>query len=101
MIFGNARSITAPKRVDPQKMMRRQASQVSALIAMAVMMVSSGVAAGVFFLCFWVRATWALVPVFAVFAGVGVWFYMRSLKGVDRFAMEHREELLVELCKAG
>jgi type II secretory pathway component PulF len=74
---------------------------VSALIAMAVMMVSSGVAAGVFFLCVWVRATWALVPVFAVFAGVGVWFYLRSLKGVDRFAMEHREELLVELCKAG
>jgi ABC-2 type transport system permease protein len=101
MIFGNGRSITAPKRVDPQKMMRRQASQVSALIAMAVLMVSAGVAAGIFFLCFWLHALWALMPVFAVFAAVGVWFYLESLKRVDRFAMEHREELLLELCKAG
>jgi ABC-2 type transport system permease protein len=100
MIFGNQRSITAPKKVDLQRSMRRQASQVSGLIAMAVMMVSSGVAAGIFFLCFWVHALWALVPLFAVFAGVGIWLYLRSLETIDRFAMEHREELLMELCKA-
>ena len=101
MIFGNRRSITSPKKVDLQKTMRRQASQVSALIAMAVMMVSSGVAAGIFFLCFWLHALWALVPVFAVFAAVGVWVYVQSLKTVDGFAQEHREELMLELCKAG
>ena len=101
MIFGNQRSISSPKKVDLQKSMRRQASQVSALIAMAVMMVSSGVAAGIFFLCFWLHALWALVPVFAVFAAVGVWFYLQSLKRMDRFALEHREELMLELCKAG
>ena len=100
MIFGNRRSITSPKRVDPQKTMRRQASQVSALIAMAVMMVSSGVAAGVFFLCFRMHSMWALVPVFAAFAAVGVWLYLQSLKTIDRFALDHREELLLELCKA-
>ncbi|HSY35247.1 MAG TPA: hypothetical protein VK814_05805 [Acidobacteriaceae bacterium] len=100
MIFGNQRSITAPKKMDLQKAMRRQASQVSALIAMAVMMVSSGVAAGIFWLCFWLHAMWALVPIFAVFAAVGVVAYVRSLRRMDRFAREHREELLVELCKA-
>ncbi len=100
MIFGNQRSITAPKKVDVQKMMRRQASQVSALISMAVLMESSGVAAGLFFLCFWLHAMWALVPVFAVVAVVGVWFYLRSLRTIDRFALDHREELLMELCKA-
>ena len=42
MVFGNQRSITSPKKMDLQKMMRRQASQVSALIALAVMMVSGG-----------------------------------------------------------
>jgi ABC-2 type transport system permease protein len=101
MIFGNRRSITSPKKVDLQKSMRRQASQVSALISLAVMMVSSGVAAGIFFLCFWLHALWALVPVFAVFAAVGVWFYLADLKTMDGFAMEHREELMLELCKAG
>jgi ABC-2 type transport system permease protein len=99
MIFGNQRSITSPKKMDLQKMMRRQASQVSGLIAMAVLMVSSGVAAGIFFLCFWLHALWALVPIFAVFAAVGVGFYLRSLKTMDRFALDHREELLLELCK--
>ena len=100
MIFGNQRSITSPKKMDLQKMMRRQASQVSALIALAVMMVSSGVAAGIFFLCFWLHALWALVPIFAVFAVAGVVAYLRSLRGMDRFALEHREDLLLELCKA-
>jgi ABC-2 type transport system permease protein len=100
MIFGNQRSIASPKKMDLQKMMRRQASQVSALISLAVMMVSSGVAAGIFFLCFWLHAMWALVPIFAVFAAVGVAVYLRSLKTIDRFALDHREELLLELCKA-
>ena len=100
MIFGNQRSITSPKKMDLQKMARRQASQVSTLIALAVLMVASGVAAGVFFLCFWLHAMWALVPIFAVFAGAGVFAYLRSLRRVDRFALDHREELLVELCKA-
>jgi ABC-2 type transport system permease protein len=99
MIFGNQRSITSPKKVDLQKTMRRQASQVSGLIAMVVMMVSAGVAAGVFALCFWLHTMWALVPVFAIFAAVGIWFYLQSLKTIDRFALEHREELLLELCK--
>jgi len=101
MIFGNRRSISSPKKMDLQKAMRRQASQMSGLIAMAVMMVSSGVGAGIFFLCFSLHAMWALVPVFAVFAAVGVWFYLESLKTMDRFALDHREELMLELCKAG
>ena len=100
MVFGNQRSITSPKKMDLQKMARRQSSQVSALIALALMMVSGGVAAGIFFLCFWLHALWALVPIFAVFAAVGVGFYLQSLKTIDRFALEHREELLLELCKA-
>jgi ABC-2 type transport system permease protein len=99
MIFGNRRSISAPKRIDSQRMMRRQASQASGLIAMAVMMVASGVAAGLFALCFWLHQLWALVPIFAIFAAVGVGFYLQSLKTIDQYALDHREELLVELCK--
>jgi ABC-2 type transport system permease protein len=99
MVFGNQRSLASPKRIDSQRMARRQTSQMSALIAMAVMVVSSGVAVGIFGLCFWLHAMWALVPVFAAFATAGVVVYLQSLKSVDRYAMEHRESLLVELCK--
>ena len=100
MMFGNQRSITSPKKMDLQKMMRRQASQVSALIALVVMMCRGAWRRGSSALCFWLHAMWALVPIFGVFAAVGVGFYLRSLKTIDRFAMEHREELLLELCKA-
>jgi ABC-2 type transport system permease protein len=99
MIFGNRRSISAPKRIDSQRMMRRQASQASGLIAMAVMLVSSGVAAGLFGLCFWLHQLWALVPIFAIYAAVGVGFYLQTLKSLDQYALDHREELLLELCK--
>jgi ABC-2 type transport system permease protein len=99
MIFGNRRSISAPKRIDSQRMMRRQASQASGLIAMAVMLVASGVAAGLFALCFWLHRLWALVPIFAIFAAVGVGFYLQALNSLDQYALNHREELLVELCK--
>jgi ABC-2 type transport system permease protein len=99
LIFGNQRSIASPKRVDSQRMVRRQASQASALISLAVMMVASGVAAGLFWLCLWLHQMWALVPIFAVYAAVGVGLYLQSLKTVDQFAMEHREELFLELCK--
>ena len=101
MVFGNQRSLASPKWVNPQKAMRRNASQTSALIAMAVMMVSSGLAAGVFALCHFLHVMWLLVPLFAVFAAAGVVVYLQSLKSVDRYAMEHRESLLLELCKAG
>ncbi len=101
MVFGNMRSLASPKKVDSQRMVRKQTSQMSAMIAMGVMIVASGVAAGVFGLCFWLHAMWALVPAAAVYAVVGVGVYLQSLKSVDRYAMGHREELLVELCKAG
>lgn len=99
MIFGNQRSLASPKWMDPQKAMRRQSSQLSALIAMAVLVVSTGLAAGIVAACFWLHVMWLLVPVFAVFAAGGVFAYLQSLKTVDQFAREHREELLVELCK--
>jgi hypothetical protein len=57
------------------------------------------VAAGLFGLCFWLHQMWAVVPVFAIFAAVGVGFYLQTLKSLDRYALNHREELLLELCK--
>jgi ABC-2 type transport system permease protein len=99
MIFGNRRSIRAPKRIDSQRAMRRQASQASGLIAMAVMLITSGMAAGLFGLCFWLHQLWALLPLFAIYAAVGGGLYLQSLKSLDRYALDHREEMLTELCK--
>jgi ABC-2 type transport system permease protein len=97
---GNRRSITTPKKVNPQRMANRQTSQLSAMIALGILTLSSGIAAGLLLGAYFLHAMWALVPVSAVFAGVGCFVYERSLRSIDRFALDHREELFTELCKA-
>jgi ABC-2 type transport system permease protein len=99
MILAKRRSISTPKKVNPQRMASKQTSQLSAFIALGVLMACAAVAAGLFGLCLWLHQMWALVPIFAIFAAVGVGLYVQSLGSVDRYAMQHREELFLELCK--
>lgn len=98
-IFGNRRSITTPKKINPQRMANKQASQVSGFIALGVMSASGAFAAAVFAAAIWFHQQWLLVPVFALFAAAGVFFYMQSLGSLDQFARDHREQLLTELTK--
>jgi ABC-2 type transport system permease protein len=98
-IFGNRRSITTPKKINPQRMANKQASQVSGFIALGVMSASGGFAAAVFAAAIWFRQEWLLVPVFLLFAAAGIFFYVRSLRTLDQFARDHREQLLTELTK--
>ena len=101
MILANRRSISTPKKVNPQRMANKQTSPLSAFIALGVLAAAAGVGAGLFELCLLLHQMWALVPVFALYAAVGVGLYVESLGSVDRYAMDHREELFLELCKAG
>jgi ABC-2 type transport system permease protein len=98
-IFGNRRSITAPKKINPQRMANKQTSQVSGFISLGVMLASSSFAAGCFALAIWFHQQWLLVPVFALFAGAGIFFYVQSLGNLDQFARDHREQMLTELTK--
>jgi len=99
MIFGNRRSITTPKKINPQKMVNKQASQVSGFIALGIMSATGSFAAGIFALTYFLHVQWLLVPVFALYAAGGLFAYWRSLESADRFARDHREELLTELTK--
>ena len=99
LIFGNMRSLSTPKKIDSQKMVNRQASQVSAFISMGILLTSSAIAAGLYGLCFWLHQMWAVVPLFAIFAAVCVGLYLHYLGSMDRYALDHREELFAELCK--
>jgi ABC-2 type transport system permease protein len=98
-IFGNQRSFTNPKKINPQRMANKQTSQVSAFISLGILTLSYGLASGLFFLCIWLHQNWALVPVAALFAATGIALYINSLRSIDQFARDHREELFTELCK--
>ena len=98
-ILGNYRSISAPKKVSLTKAARKQASPLSALIAMGVLMLSATIGAGLILLATLLHKTWLLVPIFAVFAAIALYVYLQSLRSLDTFARSRREELFLELCK--
>jgi ABC-2 type transport system permease protein len=97
--IGNRRSITSPKKVVSQRM-KQQASPLSGLISMGVLLLTAGVAAALLVAAVLLHFEWVLVPAFTMYAAVAAFFYWRSLGGLDRFVLEHREELFAELCKA-
>jgi ABC-2 type transport system permease protein len=98
-IIGNRRSIAAPKQINLARAAGKQASPLSALIGMGVLLISGALAAAIFGAAMYFKVMWPLVPVFAVFFAGALWAYLSSLKGIDAFAMEHREEMFEELCK--
>jgi ABC-2 type transport system permease protein len=97
--IGNRRSISAPKKINLARAANKQASPLSAFMGMGILLASAVVGGGVLFGAMYLHLMWLPVPFFAVYAAVAVWFYWRSLGSIDAFAMEHREELFLELCK--
>jgi ABC-2 type transport system permease protein len=98
-MLGNYRSITAPKKVNIARSAGKQASPLSGLIAMGVLLLSASIGAGLLILAAYFHRTWMLVPLFAVFAATALWFYLRSLRTLDSFARNRREDLFLELTK--
>ncbi|MGC9198786.1 MAG: hypothetical protein ACP5E5_07580 [Acidobacteriaceae bacterium] len=99
LIFGNRRSFYSPKRMDPQRVARKQTSPLSALISLAFLVLCAGVAVLLYGLCLSLHALWALSPVMALLAAISVAAYAQSLRSMDGYALQHREELMQEICK--
>jgi ABC-2 type transport system permease protein len=97
---GNLRSLTAPKKIDLTKISRKQASQLSVLIAFGILLASLGVGFGVFFLCNLLNRPWLMIPIFLILALIAFILYLQVLNRLDAIALDHREDLAEELCKA-
>ena len=88
---GNRRSIAAPSRVDPGRAASKQASPVSALLGMALILAAAVSYAAVDLLTTWTSARWLVLPVAAAVLAGAALLYSRSLAGLDRFALRRRE----------
>jgi ABC-2 type transport system permease protein len=97
---GNMRSIKAPKKIDPSKISRRQQSQLSALLCLGLMLVASGLGAGLIALAKFARMPWLAVPILAGLAVGAFALYVAGLNRVDGMALDCREDLVEELSKA-
>jgi ABC-2 type transport system permease protein len=97
---GNLRSLIAPKKIDLSKVSRKQTSQLSALIALAVILACVGIGFAVVVLANSLHHPWLMIPIFLVLATAAFVFYLQVLNRLDAIALDHREDLAEELCKA-
>lgn len=97
--IGNMRSITAPKKVDPSKLSRKQASQLSALLSLGIMLVIGAFGAGLIFLARNLALPWLPVPILLALALGAFALYITGLSRLDALALTHRETLIEELSK--
>ena len=100
LTFGNRRSLSAPKKIDLTRATRKQTTGLSALIAVGIFLGSMAIASLLAVAAFFTHLLWALVPVFALLAAAAALLYGRGLHSIDRYALDHREQLFAELCKA-
>jgi ABC-2 type transport system permease protein len=97
---GNLRSLAAPKKVDLTKASRRQASQLSVLIALGILVACAAIGFATLVLANHFDRPWLMVPIQLALAIAAFAFYVAVLNRLDTIALTHREALTEELCKA-
>lgn len=97
--IGNLRSLNSPKKVTLGKM-NNQASQLSALISLGIILASAALGAGTILLCNYLQHPWLATPIFLFLAAAAATLYLATLKRVDTLTLTNRELLAAELCKA-
>ena len=96
---GNLRSLSAPKKIDLTKASRRQASQLSVLISLGILLTCAAIGFAAVTLANYFGRPWLMVPVLLALAAAAFAFYFVILNRLDTIALNHREALAEELCK--
>ena len=97
---GNLLSLYSPKRIDVSTIGRQRASQVTVLISLVVQLVIVAVGVAVFMLAHLYNNFWIATLLFLVLACLSLSVYSVVLKRADTIAIERRETLVSELCRA-
>lgn len=97
---GNLLSIYAPKKRDFSTFGRQNVSQITVLISLGVQVVIVAVGAATFALARFYQNLWIAPLVFLALTAVTFPLYRMVLNRLDGIAVERREALLAELCRA-
>jgi ABC-2 type transport system permease protein len=97
---GNLLSIYAPKKRDFASFGRQNASQTTVFVSLGLQAVIAAVGVGAFLLAHYYKNFFIAAAVFLPFAGISIAVYVFSLGRVDRVALNRRETLMAELCRA-
>src|SRR5580658_6814045 len=97
---GNLLSIYAPKKLDYSAFGRQRASQSTVLISLGVQIFVVGVGVGAFWIARHYGNFWIATVILLALAIISVTAYKMILNRMDSLALQRRETLLGELCRA-
>lgn len=100
LTVGNMLSLYSPKKLDFSTFGRQRASQTTVLASLGVQFFILGIGGLTFWLAERYHEMWMAAVAFLMMAVVTIFIYALTLKQVDAIAMNRRETLLAELCKA-
>ena len=101
MAVGNRRSITSPKRIDPQKPAGKQTPALSSLLAVGLLLGAVLLGASVYGAALYLGQAWVLPAGAAALVILGGAAYVWSLGSLDGLFSRNREGLIEILAKAG
>ena len=97
---GNLMSLYSPKKLDYATFGRQRATQLTVLISMGVQIVVVGLGVTAFVVARLYRNFWIATAIFFVLAVISFAGYVLVLRRLDQIALERRETLVAELCRA-
>jgi ABC-2 type transport system permease protein len=97
---GNLLSVYSPRKRDFATFGRQNVPQTTVLVSLGVQVVIFAVGAAAFVLARFYQNLWIAAAAFLTLAAVSVPLYVIVLRHLDTIAVERREVLLAELCRA-
>jgi len=97
---GNLLSLYAPKKLDYSSFGRQRASQTTVLISLGVQVFVVGVGVGAFWIARLYGNFWIATLILSVLSAISLSAYAMILNRVDGLALQRRETLVAELCRA-
>jgi ABC-2 type transport system permease protein len=97
---GNLLSLYTPKKIDYGTFGKQRASTTTVFVSLGIQAVVFGLTAITLLIARLYGRIWLAAVIFAVLAGLAAIAYTFVLKQVDRIALDRRDAILVELCRA-
>jgi len=97
---GNLFSVYTPKKVDLSTLGRQRASQVTVLASLGIQAVVLGLCALAILVARAYQHTWLAAILFIALAAVAWAIYFLALNRIDAIALQRREPMIAELCRA-
>jgi ABC-2 type transport system permease protein len=97
---GNLLSIYTPKKIDYGTFGKQRASTTTVFASLGIQAVVFGLTAITLLIARVYGRIWLAAVIFLILAGLAAIAYMFALKRVDRIALDRRDAILAELCRA-